>query len=86
MVKLYIFIFRTQEFKIEGNLTYNGCKVNKGGAVNISTGIFTAPRKGIYQFTFHANTVRRMKMNTSKSTLKFDVKKEYNIRIENLLS
>ncbi len=27
--------------------------------MNITTGIFKAPRKGIYQLTFHANTVRK---------------------------
>ena len=49
--------FRNEEFKSEGNLTYNGCNVNEGDAMNVTTGIFTAPRKGIYQLTFHANTV-----------------------------
>ena len=50
-------LLRNEEFKAEGNLTYNGCNVNEGDAMNVTTGIFTAPRKGIYQLTFHANTV-----------------------------
>ena len=60
---LFLLVFcylRTHEFKTEGNLTYDGCMVNEGGAMNISDGIFSAPRKGIYQFTFHANTVKKL--------------------------
>ena len=53
----YTLLLRNEEFKAEGNLTYNGCNVNEGDAMNVTTGIFTAPRKGIYQLTFHANTV-----------------------------
>jgi hypothetical protein len=51
------YLLRVQEFKTEGNLTYDGCNINDGGAMNMSNGIFTAPRKGIYQLSFHANTV-----------------------------
>jgi len=55
---VYFDAYRNEEYKSEGNLTYNGCNVNEGDAMNITTGIFTAPRKGIYQLTFHANTVK----------------------------
>ena len=55
---LLIFFFGNKEFKAEGNLTYDGCKVNEGDAMNISTGVFTTPRKGVYQLAFHANTVK----------------------------
>ncbi len=37
-------------------ITYNGLNVNVGSGMNISTGVFTAPRKGIYQFQFNGVT------------------------------
>jgi hypothetical protein len=35
-----------------GTVTYNTVVLNNGGYMNTSTGLFTAPKAGIYHFTF----------------------------------
>ena len=37
-------------------ITFDGTNVNTGNAFDPETGIFRAPRSGIYSFTFHALT------------------------------
>ena len=53
------FLFRSTDFKVIGNLTYDGFHGSASDAVfQPSTGVFKAPRSGLYLFLFHANTVR----------------------------
>ena len=37
-------------------ITYNNLNVNEGNGMSTSTGVFTAPKKGIYQFQFNGIT------------------------------
>lgn len=53
---------RTSEFKNEKNFVpFQNITLNNGNSLNITTGIFTAPKAGTYLFTFHGNlSVRKI--------------------------
>lgn len=55
---IFFSAFRTTSWCGVSNnvITYNGLNVNEGNGMNANTGVFTAPKKGIYQFQFHAIT------------------------------
>ncbi len=38
-----------------GTVTYEGSKLSIGGGMSTSTGIFTAPKAGVYLFNFHTS-------------------------------
>ena len=49
--------FRNKPFyTAQTYLTFDGTMVNAGGGFDPNTGLFTAPRAGIYSFSFHALT------------------------------
>lgn len=49
--------FRNKPFHFSQQfVTYDGTTVNHGNGLNPETGVFTAPHKGIYVFSFHALT------------------------------
>ena len=51
-------LFRSTDFKVIGNLTYNGYRGTVSETVfQPSTGVFKASQAGLYLFLFHANTV-----------------------------
>ena len=47
--------YETEKSKIPYDLEI----LNIGAAMNLSTGVFTAPVRGIYQFSFHGLTLKR---------------------------
>ena len=52
---IFFSAYRTTPFTGDRSIiTYNGLSVNEGGAMSASTGIFTAPLNGFYEFNFHA--------------------------------
>eukprot|EP00093_Oithona_nana_P009510 09510.XXX_175231_177695_1 [CDS] Oithona nana genome sequencing. len=56
---LYFDAFRSTDFKVIGNLTYNGYRgIVSETVFQPSTGVFKAPQAGLYLFLFHANTVK----------------------------
>lgn len=49
--------YRNKPFDTEQSMvTYDGTSANVGNAMDIGTGIFTAPYVGTYAFNFHALT------------------------------
>ncbi len=49
---IHFFVQRKTPLNIGGVVTFEIEKLNVGGAMEFSTGIFTTPRTGIYHFTF----------------------------------
>merc|ERR1711879_1048032 len=56
LMNLAFDVYRTSEWKSNGIITYQGTGMNTfGTAINLWTGTFTAPEKGVYRFTFMGN-------------------------------
>merc|ERR1711879_885556 len=46
-------VYRTSNWNTNGIITYQGTGTNTfGSSINLGTGKFTAPEKGVYRFTF----------------------------------
>ena len=56
-----------------GTVQFNVISMNKGDAYDAATGIFTAPRQGIYSFTLqlcpHTNEIITAKVKTNDGTI-----------------
>ena len=48
--------FRSDSMSSPGTVNYSGSYVNEGLGLDVSTGLFVAPRKGLYAFHFRAVT------------------------------
>ena len=59
---VHFFVKEIPEDFVEGTIGYVNEVINTGGAMNLSTGVFSAPVPGIYHFDFSA-----MKGNTARS-------------------
>ena len=52
--------FRTKSLNTNGNVGYQGTKVNTvGKALDLNSGVFTAPKAGTYLFHFHCTKVSK---------------------------
>lgn len=49
---IHFFVQRKTPLNYDGVVTFEIEKLNVGGAIEFSTGIFTTPKTGIYHFTF----------------------------------
>jgi len=50
---VYFFVLRNESFtRTTGVINYHFERLNIGGAINLKTGVFRAPRPGIYYFSF----------------------------------
>ena len=48
--------YRDDSMSSPGTVTYSGSYVNNGLGLDVATGLFIAPRKGLYAFHFRAVT------------------------------
>ena len=48
--------YRNNSMSSSGTVTYSGSYINDGFGLDVSTGFFVAPRKGLYAFHFRAVT------------------------------
>ena len=72
--KLPCGLFRSTDFKVIGNLTYNGYRGTVSEAVfQPSSGVFKASQAGVYLFLFHANTVFKTFIYYFKEARNFDI-------------
>jgi len=49
---VHFFVQRNRPWSNEGAIPFQIEKLNIGGAIDVSTGIFTAPQDGVYHFSF----------------------------------
>ena len=55
--------FRNFDFKGDlTTITYDGLNVNEGGAMNKDTGTFKASFNGIYEFSFYASSMQKVRI------------------------
>ena len=53
--------YRTQSLNTNGNVGYQGTKVNTvGSALDLNSGVFTVPKAGTYLFHFHCTKVSKV--------------------------
>merc|ERR1712117_865863 len=53
LMNLAFDVYRTSNLNTNGIITYDGTETNTlGSSINLGTGKFTAPEKGVYRFTF----------------------------------
>lgn len=51
---VHFYVQRLSFLRKDGTIPFNMARLNVGGAMNLSTGVFRAPVKGIYHFEFSA--------------------------------
>ena len=49
---VYFYVQRTGDYKTTGNIPWTVSRLNLGNAIDLGTGIFTAPVSGTYHFAF----------------------------------
>ena len=71
-VPVYFYVQKTTSYtKVNFPITYEVARLNIGGAMNLGTGKFTAPREGTYFFSFSGNV--RMGSTTKDGWVDIDL-------------
>lgn len=66
---VHFFVTRNTSLRLDdGPNTYNVEKLNLGGGMNLANGIFTAPKPGIYVFTFKGSAIGEYRRRIPSST------------------
>lgn len=91
---VYFQVQRYSNYRSVGSvITYELERLNIGGAMNLNSGVFTAPTSGRYQFTFSANSdtlLQRisvlLRVNGASNTMSFAPSRNLNLPISATLN